>query len=285
MTKKYAGPLLALPALVLLLFVLILPIGFTIYCSLFKCNYLQFSAFIGLENYIKIFEDPTYVADFGRTFYVSIVALIVAMLIGTLLALWIHKSGKVLSYSLQMIGLIPWVTSMVVAALLWKWLLDPDLGLANYVLKMLGLEKQTLLTDINTSIYAVILVIAWRTVGYAMVMILAGLKMISIDILEAAKVDGCNSFHSFRYVKLPMMKTSFLITAICLTLSNFNNLTVPYTLTGGGPGISSNVVSISVYRLGFVHYRFGLASAFTFLMLLFNIVLVVIYVKAVRYEI
>jgi ABC-type sugar transport system permease subunit len=208
-----------------------------------------------------------------------------SMVVGTLLAIWILSSRNLVAYVLQMIGLIPWVTSMVVAALLWKWLLDYDLGLVNYVFTLLGLGKQTLLSKASTSIYGVIFVITWRTIGYSMVMIVAGLKAIPFELEEAASIDGCSGWQILRYVRLPLIKTQLLIASIVLTMSNFNNFVVPQTLTGGGPGTSSNVITISMYKAGFTYAQFGLSSAIALLILLINIVLVVNYVKAVKYNV
>ena len=283
--KKNYGPLLAAPGLLLMVGVLIIPIGFSIYCSVYKCDYLQFTEMVGLGNYIRALSDPSIRADFGRTFYISFVSLAISMGLGLALALWIHSTKNFLSYILQMIGLIPWVTSMTVAALLWKWLLDYDLGLVNYIFSLLGLQRQTILSNVHTAIYGVIFVISWRTVGYAMVIILAGLKTIPVELEQAAAVDGCGGFQLLRYIRLPMLKTQLLISSITLTMSNFNNLVVPDSLTGGGPGTASSVITITMYRQGVSYARFGYASAIALLILLINLIMVVVYVKAVRYDV
>jgi ABC-type sugar transport system permease subunit len=283
--KKYIGPLLALPGFVLMMAVLVIPVGFSIYVSLYDCDYLQFTEFLGLGNYIHVLSDRSLRMDFVRTFFVTFASMACSMVVGTLLAIWILSSRNLVAYVLQMIGLIPWVTSMVVAALLWKWLLDYDLGLVNYVFTLLGLGKQTLLSKASTSIYGVIFVITWRTIGYSMVMIVAGLKAIPFELEEAASIDGCSGWQILRYVRLPLIKTQLLIASIVLTMSNFNNFVVPQTLTGGGPGTSSNVITISMYKAGFTYAQFGLSSAIALLILLINIVLVVNYVKAVKYNV
>lgn len=283
--KKLVGPLLAFPGFLLMLAVLVVPVGFSIYCSLYDCDYLQFTKFVGLDNYIRVLTDRSILMDYARTFYVSFVALAFSMVVGSLLALWIHSAKYFVPYALQMIGLIPWVTSMVVAALLWKWLLDYDLGLVNYIFSLLGLGKQSLLTSVSTSIYGVIFVITWRTVGYSMVMILAGLKAIPVELEEAAAVDGCSGWNILRYIRLPLIKTQLLISSIVLTMSNFNNYVVPQALTGGGPGTSSNVITITMYQEGFTYARYGFSSAITLLILLINLVMVVNYVKAVKYNV
>jgi ABC-type sugar transport system permease subunit len=108
---------------------------------------------------------------------------------------------------------------------------------------------------------------------------------LTFEFIEAAQVDGANSIQVFFKIKLHMIKTPALISSIVLTMSNFNNVTIPMILTSGGPGEATNVITLMLYRMGFGYYQFGLASALSFLVLLFNIILVVIYVKAVKYKI
>lgn len=283
--KKYAGPLLAAPGMLLMFIILIAPLGFSIYCSVYKCDYLQFKEMVGIENYFSVMQNKEFMQAFVRTFYISFLALVIAMVPGILLALWINRSRGMFAYALQIIGLVPWVTSMVVSSLLWKWLLHYDLGLINYIANMLGIGSQDILNGPKTAVYGVILVMAWRTVGYSMIMVLAGLKAIPLGLEEAAAVDGCSSAQVFRYIRVPLLKTPLLISSIVLTLSNFNNLTVPQSLTSGGPGTSSYVITLSMYMQGFKYYRFGIASAIAIMVFIVNVVLVVLYVKAVRYDV
>ena len=125
----------------------------------------------------------------------------------------------------------------------------------------------------------------WRIIGYAMVNILAGLKSISLSIEEAARVDGVSRWQMFCYIRLPMIKTQMLISAIILTLSNLNNLTVPLSLTGGGPGTATSVITIPIYRLGFESYQFGTSSALSILLFAVTLILSIGYVKVAKYEI
>jgi len=118
-----------------------------------------------------------------------------------------------------------------------------------------------------------------------MVMILGGLKGLPYELIEAARVDGATSRQIFWRVKLPLIKTPALISSIVLTMSNFNNNTVPMVLTGGGPGNATNVITLETYRLGFAYYQFGNASALSFITLIINILMVIFYMRVVKYEI
>lgn len=282
--KQLIGNLLSLPAFTLIFIVLILPLGYAVYYSLLDCNFMQITGFVGLKNYIDFFSSEIMIKDLIRTFILSFASLSISLITGLLLALWIHSSKSLFAYILQIIGLIPWVTSMVVAALLWQWILQTDTGLLNYVLSLVGLKKIIILNNKTYAFIALILVVAWRCVGYAMVQVLAGLKSIPVELEAAGKVDGCSNFQIFRYIRLPLIKTPLLLSTIIITLSNFNNLTVPQVLTNGGPGTSTRVLSLAMYQEAFHFYRFGFSSTIACLMFMINLLLVVGYVKAVKYE-
>ncbi|MCD7906135.1 MAG: sugar ABC transporter permease, partial [Clostridium sp.] len=160
-----------------------------------------------------------------------------------------------------------------------------DLGLRNYFLQLMGASRVKLLSSPRIAVWLLIFVMTWRIIGYAMVNILAGLKSISVSIEEAATVDGVNKFQMLRYIRLPMVKTQILISAIILTLSNLNNLTVPLSLTGGGPGTATSVITIPIYRLGFESYQFGTSSALSILLFAVTLILSMGYVKAAKYEV
>ncbi len=283
--RNIIGNLLSLPAFMLILFVMILPVGYAIYYSLLDCDYMKITGFVGLENYKEFFASDLMMQTLFRTFVLSFCSLIISLLIGLLLALWIHGSKGPFAFALQIVGLIPWVTSMVVAALLWQWILQTDTGLLNYLISRIGLDKIVILNDKRNAFIALTIVMAWRCVGYAMVQILAGLKSIPRDYEEAAEVDGCGKFQVFRYIRMPLLKTPLLLSAIIITLSNFNNLTVPQVLTNGGPGNATRVLSLAMYQEGFQFYRFGFSSTIACIMFVINLLLVISYVKAVKYEV
>jgi len=282
--KQLVGNLLSLPAFILIFVVLILPFGYALYYSLLDCNFMQITGFVGLKNYIDFFSSDAMMKDLGRTFILTFSSLAISLVIGLLLALWIHASKSFFAYTLQIIGLIPWVTSMVVAALLWQWILKTDTGLMNYVLSLLGLGKLNILNNKTNAFIALIIVVAWRCVGYAMVQVLAGLKSIPEELEQAAKVDGCGKFKMFRYIRLPLLRTPLLLSTIIITLSNFNNLTVPQVLTSGGPGTSTRVLSLTMYQEAFYFYRFGFSSTIACIIFAINLLLVLGYVKVVKYE-
>ncbi len=174
---------------------------------------------------------------------------------------------------------------MVVAAMLWKWIFQEETGLLNYLLRLAGFGKVGFLTNKNVALNTLIFVITWRVIGYVMVQVLAGLKSIPKEYEEAAYVDGADKWQMFWRIRFPLLKTPLSISAIIVGLSNMNNLTVPLTLTAGGPGSATMTISIELYRQTFKFYHFGEASALTIVLIALNFVLMVLYIKAVKYEI
>jgi ABC-type sugar transport system permease subunit len=257
----------------------------TIYYSLCNIDYMHFSGYVGLGNYIKVFGNPKFYSSLIITLVITLSAAVFSLCSGTLIALWADKKRGLFGYSIQIVALIPWVTSMVVAGLLWKWVFDGEMGLFNYLLSLLQIKPLFLFKTAFSATLTTIFVIAWRTIGYSMVMILAGLKGLSHDLLEAAAMDGANGRQVFWRVILPMIKTPALISSIVLTMSNFNNNTIPLVLTGGGPGEATNVITLLLYRTGFTYFQFGYASAQSIVVLAINVIIIAVYIKAVRYNI
>ena len=282
---KWEAPALVLPAMLLIFFIMIFPLFYTIYCSVQSLDYMQFGGFVGWKNYIKIFSDSKFWPSIRVTMLISLSATAVSLVVGALLAIWVDSDRCRYGYAIQLTGLVPWVTSMVVAALLWKWVFDGETGLMNYLLSRLGLRPISFFSSAVSAIITTVFVMAWRTIGYSMVMVLAGLKGLPHELIEAAAVDGASANQTFWRIKLPMIKTPALISAIVLTMSNFNNNTIPMVLTSGGPADATNVITLILYRTGFSYFQFGKASALAFVVFVINIILVIIYIKAVKYEI
>jgi len=283
--SRWEAPALVLPAMILIFVIMIFPLFYTVYCSLQSLDYMKFGGFLGLKNYVKIFADPKFWPSIRVTLVISLAAVAVSLTLGTLLAIWVDSEFCRFGYAIQLTGLVPWVTSMVVAALLWKWVFDGESGLLNYFLSTIGVRPVNFFSSAPAAVATTVFVMAWRTIGYSMVMILAGLKGLSHDLIEAASVDGANANQIFWRIKLPMIKTPALISTIVLTMSNFNNNTIPMVLTSGGPADATNVITLNLYRLGFSYFQFGKASALAFIVFVINILLVMVYIKAVKYEI
>ena len=282
--KNLSGFYIA-PAMAGLILCLILPLFYTIYCSLFKLDYLVNGGFVGIKNYVTLLTDRKVQDSLLLTLGITLISTLLSVLLGLAMALWIDRKTGFFAYLIEMLGLVPWVISMVVAGLLWRWLFHGDLGLFNMILRMFGLNPVYVVQNKIPAIIALIFVMVWRLVGYAMIMILAGLKGLDGGLIEAAKVDGASPFQLLIYIKLPLIKSSVLLSTIVLTISNFTNNTVPKVLTGGGPSNATNVITLYQYNLGFQYYKFGTSAALSVLIMLITSLIIVLYIKVSNYRI
>lgn len=282
--KRNLSVFYIVPAMAVLLLLLIIPLFYTLYCSLYNMDYLIKGEFLGLGNYISLLGNSRVIKSLGFTFMIIIISTALSVFIGLVLALWIDRKSGLFAYLIEMFGLIPWVISMTVAALLWRWLFNGDLGLFNMALKGLGFNPIYVVQNKNSAIIALIFVMVWRLVGYAMIMILAGLKGLDTTLIEAARIDGASPLQLLRYVKLPLIKSSVLLSVIVLTVSNFTNNTVPKVLTSGGPNDATNVITLYQYNLGFRYYQFGSAAALSIIIMLITSLMIVLYIKVSDYK-
>lgn len=283
--SELLGGFYVVPAMALLIMLLIIPLMYTVYCGFFQYKYMMKGNFVGLDNYIYCLTDPTTRNAFLTTLLVTIASTAISIVVGLILALWIDKRGGFFAYIIELIGLVPWVISMVVAGLLWRWLFNGDLGLFNVILKFFGLDPIYVIQNKVSAVIALIFVMSWRTIGYAMILILAGLKGLDGSLLEAAKVDGATAVQSLFKIKLPLIKSQVLLATIVLTVSNFTNNTVPKVLTSGGPVNATNVITLEQYNLSFIYYEFGRSSALSVLIMLVVTIIIACYIKVARYEI
>lgn len=284
-TRKNLSIFYIVPAMSILLLFLVIPLIYTLYCSLFNLDYLVKGEFWGLGNYVSLLKNSRVIKSFNFTFMITIVSTALSVIIGLVLALWIDRKEGLFAYLIEMFGLIPWVISMMVAALLWRWLFNGDLGLFNMILRGLGFNPIYVVQNKTSAIIALIFVLVWRLVGYAMIMILAGLKGLDTTLIEAAKIDGASPLQLLRYIKLPLIKTSVLLSTIVLTVSNFTNNTVPKVLTSGGPNDATNVITLYQYNLGFRYYQFGTSAALSIMIMLITSLIIVLYIKLSDYRI
>ena len=269
----------------LIFFIMVIPLFYAIYCSLFNLDFLVKGKFLGLGNYLYLLKDPEITGSFIRTIVMTISAAFISLICGLTLALWIDRRTGSFAWGIEMIGLIPWVLSMVVGALLWRWIFTADLGLFDLFYKKVTGHPAHLLSSVRSAQILLVVVLAWRTIGYSMIMILAGLKGLSLDLIEAARIDGAGSWQILKRIKLPLIKTPMLVSTIVLTLSNFTNNTVPLVLTSGGPGSATNVITLHLYKTSFQYFQFGRSSALAVLVFVLTLLIVLLYIKVADYEI
>lgn len=275
--------LLMTPGLLLVLFVTVYPLFFVLNYSFMETRAFTQIAFAGFDNYIRLFSDPRFLTNLYNSFFFVLVGVLVTWVLGLMLALMLRRQSWG-SAALKTIVLIPWVTNHVVLALMWKWLLIGDASPINYVLSLVGLPGFNPLIDLDQALPAMTLINAWRATGFALLLMLAGLSAIPQEVEEAAEIDGASRFQQIWYVIIPLLKPISLACIITLTISFFNIVVLPLSLTGGGPLNTTEVLSLRLYREAFQNYNIEIASVITVVLVVLDLMLSFVYYKLIKAE-
>lgn len=255
------------------------PILYSLYLSFFKWNMISpRKTFIGLENYTSLASDPVFWQVTQNTLVLTVVTVSCTLAIALFLALQLYKKPCGAGVY-QAIIFSPTFTTSVAVAMVWSWLFDPYYGLLRYVFRLFGKSSPDWLLDVHWSLPAVIIVLVWSGVGYAMVIFLAGLKNIPQDIRDAARVDGVSPLQNFLYIQFPLLSpTSFflVITSIIGALKSFDIVSI---MTGGGPLNSSNVHVLYLYQNAFQWFKAGYASTLALILFLIIMALTLVQMK------
>jgi multiple sugar transport system permease protein len=261
-----------LPAMLFILLMMAFPVVFTFGVSLTDWSMITggTSKFVGLDNYIAMFRDERFWNAVVNTFYFTILAIVMETLLGLLIALVLNRDfrGKGL---VKTIFLLPMVATPVAIGLAWTLFYEPTIGLANFMLKLLGLPPSNWIADGSTVIPSIAMVDIWQWTPMIMLIILAGLAGLPKEPFESAVVDGASSSQIFFRITLPLITPTILVAVVLRSIEAFKTFDIIYSMTGGGPLYSSETLNILAYKQGFNYYKFGLASSTLFA--LFAIVL------------
>ncbi len=263
------------PAIITLFIIVIFPVIYNIYMSFNKWKIgLGSPKFIGLQNYIEAFSDPRFWNGLKVMFYFSGLSLSIEIILGLLIAVYFNKEFKGSNF-VQTIYIFPFAATPVAIALIWRIMLNPQIGVLNYFLSLVGLPGSLWVSDTRTVIISLVLVDVWKWTPMITLIVLAGLKSLPKDPYEAAVIDGANAFHIFTHITVPLIRP-VLITALTLrSLDNLKEFDIIYTITQGGPGIASETLYLYSYKTAFSFFKAGYGSTLIIivflLVLLFNV--------------
>ena len=228
--------------------------------------------FIALDNYTRLLSDKVFHEALlvTITYTVIFVPLTVLLSLGT--AVLLHQVVWRRGF-FRGVFFLPYVTSIVLAAVIWKWIYDAQDGLLNAVLGLVSIGPIDFLSQSNTVLPSIALTSAWKGFGYSMLILLAGLQAVPKSYLEAAMIDGAGTWQRFRYVTLPQLRPVLFFVLVIETIGAFQVFDAMYVMTGGGPVRSSYSLVYFLYDSGFKYFDFGYASAIG--LVLFLIVLIV----------
>ena len=272
------------PAFALLGFVLLSPVVYGIWFSLQRIEYGAPVGYGGLINFYRLFSHDGLTATFGRTALHTGLSVLLTIVVALALAVWIDRLKPRIGFAVQTVVIVPWIVSTVVATLLFRWVFVNDIGIAAYLIGQVTGGVSGFLTEPGGAMGLLILVSVWKRIGYAVIVLLAGLKSIPDELEEAATIDGASAWQIFRRITLPLMKTPLLLVAVVLTLSNINTVETPLILTGGGPRDATRILAIDVYERAFAIFDLGSATALALVMFAGNILLVLASVRLSRWK-
>ena len=280
---RYALTLLAflLPSAIPLTLFVLGPMVAALGVSLTKWNLLSPMKFIGLGNYAKLLTDPATGDVFLHTVYYIVGYLPLVYIGGLALALALNTALKGRSL-LRGVYFLPVVTSWIVVALVWRWLLSPSTGVVNTVLGFFGIAGPGWWTDPTWAMPSIILASAWKDVGFVMIILLAGLQAIDPDMYDAAKMDGAGWWRRLFSITLPLLSPSTFFVLVISLINGFQVFDQVYAMTGGGPNGASVVVVEQIYNLTFRYGRAGEASALSWMLFIVILAVTVIQVRGQR---
>jgi multiple sugar transport system permease protein len=244
--------------------------------SLVSWDLLTPAEWVGLDNYRRLLHDEEFRAAFVHTLAFIGGYLPLVFVGGLAIALALNKVMRGVAF-FRTLYFLPVVTSWVVVALMWKWLLNPESGIVDYLLGLVGVDGPGWWADPDWAMPAIIIASAWKDLGFVMVIFLAGLLAIPQEYYEAASVDGAARWNTFRYITLPLLSPASFFVVVISLINNFQVFDQVWVMTGGGPAGATSVVVEQIVQNAFSFGRMGYAAAMSWT--LFAVIFVVTIVQ------
>lgn len=265
-----------LPALVLYLFFVIVPIFWSAYYGFFDWKGIGAAKFIGFDNYAEVIQDPIFWKAFKNNMLIVAASVFGQVPIAMVLALLLMRSTlfqRVIRASVFM----PMVLSSVVVGIIWGYIYHPQIGILNFLLEGIGLEswKKSWLSDPKVSMFALMVPIIWNYIGPYMIMFIAALQNISPEIDDAAQLDGVGPVRKLFAVTLPMIWDTVKVAVVLCISGSLKAFDLIYVMTGGGPAHSTELLASYMYNSTFNVYRFGFGSAISTAIIILSLFLIV----------
>ena len=263
--------LLVLPALAGTFVFIIIPVFFSFYLSFCKWDLLSEIEFVGGKNYLELLSSANFGLIVQNTFVFALSTAVISIILPLILAALLNN--KILGTEFfKTAYFLPFITPMIVIAIAWEWIFDPNNGLLNYILR----AHINWLYDTKTAMIALIIVSAWKLIGYNMVIFLSGFSSINPNLYEASKIDGASALQTFFRITLPLLSPTIFFVLVITTISSFQVFDLIYLMTQGGPMDSTNVLVYWIYKNAFEFFNIGEASAGAYILFLIILFLTVV---------
>ena len=251
------------PAVVVLAIALLYPVGYMIYASFLDWNPSQRigeADFVGLRNYTNLLNDAAFLESFAVTLTFASIVVTLEMVIGVGLALLLDRNIRGMS-ALRTLFILPMMIAPIVVGLMWRYMYHPSVGIFNRTLKSWGFEPVPWLSDGWWSLTSVIIADVWQWTPFIFILALAALQSLPQSAMEAARIDGANAWETIWFIKLPLMMPVLIVTCLLRLIDAFKVLEVILVLTNGGPGLSTEILSLRISRTASEFREVGEAAA------------------------
>lgn len=281
MDRKSKYLLFALPSFILIFTVMLFPVGYAIIYSFTDFRLGKSAKFIGLENYISIFQDSEFLSALGFTLILTLVAVLSQFVIGMILALLldnIHHFKKPISIMIY----IPYFITAAAMGVIFRWMFMSNWGIIDQICRMIGISTPGWLDSPFWSRVVIILGEVFQNTPFSVIILYAGLQSMPLDQIEAAKIDGANNWQLFTKIKLPNLRQLIIIIFMMRTMDAFRLFYRVNVTTGGGPGISTETLAIYNYTTTFTKLRVGRGCAIGVITLIILAVIINVIMKVLR---
>jgi len=257
-----------LPAAVIYIGLVLLPVAQAIYYSFWRWNGLgPLQSFVGLANYTRVVNDRVFLGALSNNLQLLVLSLIVQLPIALGLALLVRHNlrGRAI---FRTVFFLPFVLSQVVTGVIWNFVYLPQGGLISTVFLMIfpGATPPAFLAQPTTVLYALFMVITWKFFGFHMILYTAGLQNIPAELEEAAQIDGCNRLQALRYITIPLLGSTIRLTIYLSVLGSLQFFDLIWIMTTGGPVNASDTMATYLYKFGFLRFQLGYGSAVAVIM-------------------
>lgn len=282
--RKLVGFLFVLPGLVFFMIFFFYPVINAIYISFTRWNLFTPKQFVGLGNFVELFQDPDFLQSFKVTGYFSVGTCLLLWITSLSLALLINSNLK-FTKLFQIFYFVPSILSLTVVTIVWSYMYR-RLGLINMSLKaVFDISSIPWISSSNYALLSIIIMMVWCWTGYYMIIFLAGLRGIPFTLYEAAKIDGANWWHTLIRITFPLLKPTFLFISIVSVMACLQAFAPFLLMTSGGPGSSTRVMTLKIYGDAFFRLRMGRAAAESMILFLIMFIFSLIQIRVFKSEV
>jgi len=281
--RRYVGLIYVAPALLFVAVFVVYPLLRLLQMSMTSASLLGGGAFVGGNNYLKAWRDETFWHALLFTLKYTAYITPILMVGGFLLALLTAESGRIARFTRSVVFL-PVVIGLGSSSILWVGLLDEQVGMVGHLLHDLGLVAQppVWFVDADRGLWAVILTVVWKVIGFGMLLFVAGIQSVGIDIREAAMLDGAGYWQRVRYITLPLMVRTLLLTTLISVIGSLLAFDQFYIMTAGGPRSETFTSVYWIYQNSFIYFKLGYGAALSITLLAIVLVLSTLHLLLAR---